>query len=190
MKNIFFIIMMALLPILINSSYGQQRTKEDNKQKEMSQKNSDEEMFKYLNLSQEQVAKIQAIRKNSKESWKVMKDVPQVQNALLFNMATTQESFDNVLSPAQKVRMRKFEMKQNYTEGLKQKVNLSPNQEDKIANVSEMAYDKQQAIINNTSLSEEDIKQQIGKLNNETSNEVTNLLTAEQKKQLETEKGK
>ncbi|QOG02386.1 hypothetical protein [Flavobacterium sp. MDT1-60] len=187
MKCKFLILMIALL-LMQSNIYAQRKDNTSSDKIISSQKNDDEKMFKYLNLSEEQIVKMQAIRKNGKANWKVLKDVPEAQNSLVLNMATTQDSIDNLLSPIQKVKMRKFEMKENYTSGLKQKINLSQNQEEQIESICEQSFDKQQTIINSSSTSDEDIKQQIGKLNTETSDKIAKLLTVKQKRQLETGK--
>ncbi len=189
MKWNFFIITITLLLIQVNI-YAQHKDIISNEKNISSQKNDNEKMFKYLNLSDEQIVKIQAIKKNGETNLKAIKDTPGAQNALLLNMAITQDSIDNLLSTVQKVKMKKFELQENYLLQLKQKITVSQNQEEKIVTICEQTYDKQQAIINNSSLSPENIKQQIGKLNNETSNTITSLLTIEQKKQLEIKKEK
>lgn len=190
MKWNFFTMILLLLILMQVNIYAQLKNNTNTKKNISLLKNEDQKMFDYINLSDQQKDQIQTIRTNRKANLKAFKDIPISQNAILLNMATAQDSINNLLSPVQKVKMRKFEMIESYTEPLKQKVNLSQDQENNIGTVCELYYDKQQALIGNTSLSQEDIKQQIGKLNNETSNKITRLLTVEQKKQLETQKEK
>lgn len=169
---------------------------------EMKRKHHRGEEFKKLNLSEEQKAKLKALREESRQQREELKKndnitVKEWRAKMEAQRKAQREKFQSILTEEQKAQLKKSkeertarikERSNGRMEKMKAELNLSEEQSAKLKANREAMAEKIKSLREDKSLSDENRKEQVKELMKKQKEEMKSILTEEQLKKLEEKK--
>ena len=147
-----------------------------------------------LNLTQDQKTKLKALREETKDKIKALSNEDQTREEFMQSLKSIKDEqkteLNQILTPAQqKMVESKESAMQKRKADFEKKLNLTDEQKDKISSIRDEYYQKMRAL-NTEGLTEMQHKKEIAKLVREEVQERNQVLTAEQKSFLKSERNK
>ena len=197
------ILSMLVATFILSASQAQEIPERKAPKQEMKRKHHRGDEFKSLNLSEEQKEKFKALRE---ENRKQREDLKKNDNITVKEWKAKMEAqrkeqrakFQSILTDEQKAQLDKsrLERKDKFkerskerSEKMKAELGLSDDQSAKLKASREAMGEKIRAIREDKSLNDENKKEQVKELMNKHKEEMKSVLTEEQLKKLEEQKG-
>jgi Spy/CpxP family protein refolding chaperone len=200
MKKILLSMLAATLVVAV--SQAQEIPDREAPAHEMKQKHHRGEEFKDLNLSEEQKAKLKALREESRKEREALQKndnitVKEWRAKMEEQRKAQREKFQSILSEEQKVQLQKSkeerkarfqERAKERMEKMKAELKLTDEQSGKLKASREAMSEKIKSLREDQSLTDESRKEQVKELMKKQKEEMKSILTEEQLKKLEEKK--